>query len=102
MQVPAIGMPWYKPANFLQLKTMCCDGKLFQDTYTDWLESAQKRYDRLVSQGNMVVRADIDPLAFQMWCLSRGLRMDSASRKRYAGMVAQQSIGRDLGGDTFQ
>jgi hypothetical protein len=102
MQVSAIGLPWYKPENFAILRTMFVDGKIFEDSYTDWLSAAQKQRARLIAQGKQVVVADIDPIAFPMWCRSQGLRLDSTARRRYAEMVAQQALGGDRGSDLLQ
>lgn len=102
MQSCAIGLPWYRPENFLRLRNMCSDGTAFQDTYHDWLSSAQKHYERLLSQGKRVVRTDIDPAKFQIWCDIRGLRMDSHARRSFAAMIAQQLASADIGSDTFQ
>jgi hypothetical protein len=102
MQLSPVGLPWYKPENFRRLRAMCPDGNVLQDTYDDWLASAQKYQERLVAQGKRVIRADIDPASFQIWCDIRGMRMDSTARRVYAGMIAQQVFCCDMNDDALQ
>jgi hypothetical protein len=81
-------MPWYREENYDQLRRLFSDGARLHSTFTGWLAAATSGEAHLKSQGQSVVRVDIDPATFPAWCAERGIAADSKARSRYAGEVA--------------
>lgn len=99
MQVQIIGMAWFKPENFLRLRTMFVDGHKLHRTYPEWLKAAQTGYESFKAQGARVIKVDIDPDTFTKWCKSKGMRLDAQARMAYANFVAYQIATGDQSGN---
>lgn len=90
MQIQIIGMAWFKPENYLQLRRMFEDGHKLHHTYPEWLKAAQTGYERFEAQGARVIRVDIDPSQFPTWCKANGMKLNAQARMAYANSVAYQ------------
>lgn len=92
MRVRVLGMVWYRQEDFDRLKAMFSDGSKIGPTFDDWLDSAQKGYEKLTADGNVVVKAYIDPESFPQWCAEHGKELDARGRSAYANERAAKSV----------
>ncbi len=83
----AIGVVWYREADWPRLRAQLADADKLPDTFAEWLASAeglpaQLRRDRIPAE-----RVPLDPDTFSAWCAARGLAPDAQARSRYASEV---------------
>ena len=88
MQVSVVGLGWYAREDYKRLKTMFVDGEQLPDTFEDWLKSAEAIFSKLMGEGHMVVKANIDPDTFLEWCRTRGLELNAKARMDYSNECA--------------
>jgi hypothetical protein len=92
MRVSAVGVPWYKRADYKRILEIMADAEKLPLTFDKWqklaeqLEAAQKR------TGMTVVRAHLDPEKFVAWCAANGLDVDSHARNRWASEAAYRAV----------
>jgi hypothetical protein len=89
-----IALAWYRREDYPKILDVMADRSEMHDTYDEWLPSAERVERYLVSTGENVVRAFIDPEAFRAWCEQRGLRPVADTRTRYAIELAKVGGGR--------
>ena len=63
-EVKVVGMAWYKPEDYDEIRRLSADGESMAPTYQDWLDSAQELFDRVKSKGHTVEKVYIDPDTF--------------------------------------
>lgn len=90
--IRATGMAWFKRENFDLLRTMFKDGHKLHRTYDEWLVAAETGRKKLEVEGTRIVRVNIDPDKFPVWCEAQGMELNAAARTRYAGLVAYQVL----------
>ncbi len=83
----AIGVVWYREADWPRLRAQLADADELPDTYAEWLASAegllaQLRRDRILAEG-----MPLDPDVSSAWCAARGWALDAQAGSRYAGEV---------------
>lgn len=83
-EVKVVGMAWYKPEDYDEIRRVSADGETMAPTYQDWLDSAQELFDRVKIKGHTVEKVYIDPDTFPSWCAERGLSVDSQARAHFA------------------
>ena len=69
----AVGVVWYREADWPRLRAQFADADKLPDTYPEWLASAeallaQLRRDRIPAES-----VPLDPDTFSAWCAARGL-----------------------------
>jgi hypothetical protein len=96
MQVQAVGIPWYREEDFDRLRAMFSDGSKIGTTFGGWLHSAEAVYEKLTSEGHVVVKAYIDPETFPKWCAANGKELNAAGRNAYAGGCAAEKVRADM------
>lgn len=84
----AIGMAWYLPEDFEQIKALMKDGHTLHRTHAEWQRAAEQGEQRLRAQGVRVYRAVVRPAAFGDWCGARGLDVDANGRQQFASWFA--------------
>ena len=83
----AVGVVWYREADWPRLRAQLADADELPDTYAEWLASAEGllarlRWDRIPAE-----RVPLDPDTFSAWCAVRGLAPDAQARSQYASEV---------------
>lgn len=86
MQPPilAVGIPWYRKADYRKILKIMTDSHLLPATYEQWEHKAQSVEADMRAQGYVVVRAIIDPKTFRAWCRERSLNVDARGRSEFA------------------
>ena len=92
-QEGVVGIAWYRPEDWVALKSILIDADKLQDSYQEWLKHAQEVQQQMQREGHVVNRVRIDPKTFPGWCTLRGLRPDAAARSEYASEIARLELG---------
>ncbi|VVE07073.1 hypothetical protein [Pandoraea sputorum] len=90
--VQAIGIAWYKEADYQRLKLMFADGHKLPLSFLQWQDQAEQLRKRYVRQGYVVVKAHIDPEQFPAWCTARSLNIDANARMEFANAEARRIV----------
>jgi hypothetical protein len=90
--IQALGMAWYKRANYLRLRAVFEDGHKLHGTYDEWFAAAETGRKHLEAEGFRVIRVDIDPDRFPAWCRAQGHKINSSARTTYVNWVAHRMI----------
>ncbi len=83
----AVGVVWYREADWPHLRAQLADADKLPDTYAEWLASAQGLLAQLRRDGIPAERVPLDPAVFSAWCVARGLALDAQARSQYASEV---------------
>jgi hypothetical protein len=76
----AIGVAWYTPDGWKDIKEMSEDSDTLHDSYQEWLREARWLEKTLRKQGHDAERVMVQPATFRAWCMARGLRIDASAR----------------------
>lgn len=91
------GMVWYKPEHYDAVLRIMSDGKQLPRTFHEWRMKAESGEKMRRRNGEIVVRAFIDPETFPDWCRARGLNIDAKARNLFAATVAKETAERSHG-----
>src|SRR3954462_1409854 len=69
-----IGLPWYRPEQYAQLRALMADGERLPALYDVWRLSAEQITGEIERSGVKAVRVEIEPEPFGRWCAQHGLR----------------------------
>ena len=83
----AVGVVWYREADWPRLRALLADADELPDTYAEWLASAEGLLTQLRRDGIAAERVPLDPGVFSAWCVTRGLALDAQARSRYASEI---------------
>jgi hypothetical protein len=89
-RISAVGIPWYRRDQWDQCVAIMADREKLPRTYSEWLHRAQQVVETVKRQGQVPVRAYIDPATFPEWCRAHSLHIDAQARTDYAAPVARQ------------
>lgn len=92
-KISAVGMAWYREADYLAALAIMADAQTMPTTYAAWLAIAQKRERELTRDGHKVIRAIVDPKTFPDWCRRNGFaHIDTHARGAYGADYAARQI----------
>lgn len=91
-QVQAIGMVWYREADYERLMSLFTDSHKLHRTFLQWQDGAEQGRKRYVRQGYIVVKAYIDPDTFPAWCTAHGCGLDAQGRMDFANAEAYRVV----------
>ena len=83
----AVGVVWYREADWPRLRALLADADKLPDTYAEWLASAEGLLVQLRQDGIAAEKVPLDPDVFSAWCAAQGLALDAQARSRYASEV---------------
>jgi hypothetical protein len=78
-----VGIGWYERAEWAKLKTVVADTGNIDDTYEEWLSSAERAERQLARPGLAMRRVPINVDALVAWCAARQKAVDGAARAEY-------------------
>jgi hypothetical protein len=88
MKISVVGVPWYRKGDYAQLRALFTDGGRLHETYAGWFAAARATEAHLVAQGHRIVRVEIEPEEFVMWCSAHDVAPNAEARMRYANEFA--------------
>lgn len=68
---PLIGFAWYRREQWHRLLAISSDRDGLEDTYDEWLETAEKRVRELSRELGVIRKVDIDVEELLRWCNSQ-------------------------------
>lgn len=93
MKPSATGIPWYRRDTYERCLAIFEDAADLPDTFDAWRLKAKQVEDGLLSKGERVVRAEIDPDTFVEWCAAGGFnKVDSEARCHFANLKAMEAV----------
>jgi hypothetical protein len=82
--IMVVGLAWYRPDQWQRVREISADEDNLHDSYLEWLQSAEARFQELRSSGLRVEKVDVHSEALTLWCNERGLEINGEARSRYA------------------
>jgi hypothetical protein len=79
----AVGVAWYREADWPRIKELFPDADQLHDTYAEWLKFAEESMKRLARTGMTVEPVVIDIDDFLGWCLIHNRARDAKARTEY-------------------
>jgi hypothetical protein len=79
-----VGVAWYEPSEWAQLRALAPDADKLEATHAEWLAIAEKGLADLRAAGYDPRRVPVKLAALQAWCELLGRRPDAAARAEYA------------------
>lgn len=89
MGISAVGIPWYKRADYALILEVMEDKEKLPLTFDKWQSKAEQFERQAKASGKTVARAYIDPDHFVAWCAENGLHVDANARGRWASELAR-------------
>lgn len=90
--VQAIGIAWYREADYERLRSIFIDSHALPDTFEKWQQKAEQIRKTQIQQGRIVIQAYIDPDTFPAWCAARGHKVDASGRMAFANAEAYRIV----------
>ncbi len=85
-----LGIAWYREDQWQLLRSTASDVENIEDTYQEWLQSAEKAMKELKKQGLKPVKADLNVKEFNEWCEIEGRIPDAGSRSEYTAELLRR------------
>ena len=86
-----LGFAWYRPDQWQRIREISADQEDLHDSYIEWLQTAEERFQELRSSGLRVEKVDVQSEALILWCNERGLEINGEARSRYVAERLGQS-----------
>ena len=85
-----IGVAWYRPDQWEQMRKLSDDSDRLEGTYEQWLSYAERQLAELRSRGCRVQKVDVDLDELLKWCTSKRLPLNGDSRAQYVAEKLRQ------------
>jgi hypothetical protein len=79
-----VGVAWYEPSEWDQLRAMAPDRDKLEATYAEWLAFAERGLADLRARGLSPYRVPVKVAELRAWCNITGRRPDASARAEYA------------------
>ncbi|NLF38136.1 hypothetical protein GX586_01735 [bacterium] len=77
------GVAWYRREQWELLRYVSSDADKLEDTYDEWLESAERTFKEILKAGINLVKVDVDVDELVAWCRSQGRPVDGDARSLF-------------------
>jgi hypothetical protein len=82
-QSMVIGVTWYTPETWAQVKATAVDPECFEESFEKWKVMAVAARRNFQRSGVMALECQIEPEEFAAWCVRNGQENNSTSRGEY-------------------
>ena len=83
-----VGVAWFNDElTYRRALTIFTDSQNMPATFEDWKALIGRQCKLIKGDGNIAIRADIDPETFTDWCHSHGFIANSQGRSAFANYV---------------
>jgi hypothetical protein len=79
----SVGVGWYTAEEWVKVKNSAADPERFEDTYTEWVEMAEKALLDLRAVGINARKYPVIASELLAWCVAHGKVNDAAARAEY-------------------
>lgn len=80
---PITGILWWTPEQWERAKQISADSQIFDDTYQEWKESADKSFKNFRDLGYTVYKIEIDLDELIDWCNKKNIPLDGNARSGF-------------------
>jgi len=82
-QHSSVGIVWYTKEEWQKMKEMSSDAEIFENSFKEWEQMANKSLLDLKATGIIAKRVFIKADEFIVWCKIYSLPLDASSRSKY-------------------
>jgi hypothetical protein len=80
-----IPQPWFRtPEDYEAIRHLVTDEPQLFDTFEEWLDAADKRFEKFIAKGITVKKVFVDPQEFTAWCSATNVGHNRASFLAFA------------------
>ena len=84
------GVAWYRPEQWERLREVSEDVENLEETYQEWLQTAERMIRDGIPANVRVEKVDIDVEEVLAWCNAQGLAMNAEARSRFVSERLRQ------------
>ena len=88
-----VGVPWFGPGDYDVCRKLMADGMNLPEHHGDWLAEAEALCADVEAAGHHVLKVNIGPRDFSVWCRARNIMPDAKARVRFANFIAFREAG---------
>lgn len=85
-----IAVAWYRPEQWALLKAYSVDKNGLEDTFSEWVEHAERSYKEYEKSGLNMHKVLIDIDALVSWCKTNNLPLNADARSQYAADIMRE------------
>ncbi len=85
-----LGFAWYTKGQWVRLRELAADLEALDDSYEDWLRTAEKLVADLSAKGVRVERVPLNVEAAAEWCVKQGRPFNSAARAAFTAELLRK------------
>ena len=85
-----VAIAWYKPEQWALLKAYSVDKDVIEDTFEEWAEQAEIKFEGLKKDGLKMHKVVVDIDALVAWCKENNRPVDAESRSQYAADLLKE------------
>jgi hypothetical protein len=78
-----VGFTWYQREQWARLRELAADAPALEESYDDWVASAERALASVRARGLTVERVVVDVDEMAEWCRRAGRPFDSKARSEY-------------------
>ncbi len=79
-----IAVAWYRPEQWALLKAYSVDRDELENTFTEWVEHAERSYKKYEESGLNMHKVVIDVDILVAWCKTKNIPLNAKARSQYA------------------
>lgn len=88
-----VGIPWFESGLYRDCRALMSDGAKLPAHHGAWLAEAEALCAEAQAAGHHVLKVNIEPKDFSLWCRARNIAPDAKARVRFANYVAFREAG---------
>src|SRR5271165_839915 len=86
-----LGVAWYSPTQWQQMREVAADAEQLETTYQEWLVAAERAFKEMTASGIAPIKVPIEAQDLINWCLKRNVPIDAKARAQYVVEVLRGS-----------
>ncbi len=84
------GILWWKPEQWKKAKQISADSHIFDDTYREWKDGAEKTLRNVQDLGVTVYKIEIDLDELVEWCKKEKQPLNAKARSKFVSMKVRE------------
>jgi hypothetical protein len=87
---PVTGILWWKSGQWEIAKQISDDSSIFDDTYEEWKEAAEKAVSKYKAEGLIIYKVEVDLDDMAAWCREQNRPLDATARTHYVSIKVKE------------
>lgn len=88
----AVGVGWYKPADWAIVKANAVDPDRFEDSFAEWEKMASDSFGAIRKCAPSAVKVLISANELLAWCLAEGRINDASARSAFVNVLMDKRL----------